>query len=288
LWCALWLMQDNAPLGRDAMWHLTLPSLILTMVLLVAHRERNKWWKPARRLAKTLEGCRAGEFPIDELKDVGGGLAKVAEAVQLLLHDLRDQRRQTAELEAEHRQRVTNRTNALERQMSSLRVQATRDALTGLHNRRMLEECLPKMIHECRQASRTLSILAIDVDNFKTLNDSLGHATGDEFLRSIAQILRSGVRDGDAAIRCGGDEFIVLLPGCSLDAARQLADRLSAMVHSLAKTIKSPIPPGLSVGSASLDILAASASIEQTMAELLEAADKQLYIKKAARKRKVA
>jgi diguanylate cyclase (GGDEF)-like protein len=266
----------------------SLPSLILTMVLLVAYREHRKWWQPARRLARTLEGSRAGELPIDELKAVGGGLAEVAELVELLLHDVRDQRRQTAELEAEHRQRVANRTNALERQMSSLRAQATRDALTGLYNRRMLEECLPKMIQECRERSKELSILAIDVDNFKVLNDSLGHATGDEFLRSIAQILRSGVRDGDAAIRCGGDEFIVLLPGYPPDAARKLADRLSSMVHSLAKTIKSPIPPGLSVGTASLDILAASASIDRTMSELLEAADKQLYIKKAAGKRRVA
>jgi diguanylate cyclase (GGDEF)-like protein len=288
LWCAVWLMLDNAPLGRDAIWHLSLPTLILSAVGLLIFRENHKWWQPSQRMARILKGCRAGELPIEELKKVGGGLAEVAEEVQAALHDLRHQRRLTTQLEAELRQRVASRTSALERQMNSLRAQATRDPLTGLYNRRMLEECLPRMIQECRAGAGELSILAIDVDNFKPLNDSLGHAMGDEFLRSVAQILRSGLRECDTAIRCGGDEFIVLLPGCPLDAARSLADRLAAMVHSLAKTVKSPVPPGLSVGTASLRRIATSSSTELEMSALLEAADKQLYLKKASRKRNAA
>ena len=288
LWCCVWLMLDNAPLGRDAIWHLSLPTLILTAVLLLVYRENRKWWQPTRRITRILKGCRAGELPIEELREVGGGLGEVADVVQALLHDLREQRRLTAELEAELHQRVVSRTSALERQMNSLRAQATRDPLTGLYNRRMLEECLPKMIQQCRADAGELSILAIDIDNFKPLNDSLGHATGDEFLRSIAQILRSGVRECDAAIRCGGDEFIVLLPGCPISAARSLAERLAAMVGSLAKTIKSPIPPGLSVGAASLKRVATGSSPEVDMSALLEAADKQLYLKKASRKRDAA
>jgi diguanylate cyclase (GGDEF)-like protein len=142
------------------------------------------------------------------------------------------------------------------------------------------------MIQECRAEAGELSILAIDVDNFKLLNDAMGHAVGDEFLRSIAQILRSGVREGDAAIRCGGDEFIVLLPGCPLHAARSLGEWLTGMVQSLARTIKSPIAPGLSVGSASLNRVASANSPQEAMAALLEAADKQLYLKKASRKRR--
>jgi diguanylate cyclase (GGDEF)-like protein len=288
LWCSVWQMLQNAPLGRDAVWHLSLPTLILTVILLLVYRENRKWRQPVRRLSTMLRGCRAGELPIDELKVFGGGVAEVAEVAQALLHDLREQRRITAQLEEELRQRVANRTSALERQMSSLRMQAMRDPLTGLHNRRMLEECLPKMIQQCRADGGELSILAIDVDNFKTLNDSLGHAMGDEFLRSIAQILRSGVRECDTAIRCGGDEFIVLLPGCPLVAARSLGERLVAMVGSLAKTVKSPLPPGLSVGAASLKRSAVSSSMEQEMSGLLEAADKQLYLNKASRKRKAA
>jgi diguanylate cyclase (GGDEF)-like protein len=288
LWCAIWLMLDEAPLGRDPIWHQFMPTLILIAVLLLVCREQYMWRQPSRRMARIVEGCRAGELPIGELENVGGGLGEITKVVRAVLHDLRTLRKQTAELEAELRQRVASRTSALERQMSSLRVQATRDPLTGLHNRRMLKECLPKMIQRCREKGGELCILAIDVDNFKTLNDALGHAVGDEFLRSIAQILRSGLRESDTAIRCGGDEFIVLLPGCGIDAARALGDRLAAMVHSLAKTVRSPILAGLSVGAASLKRVPASATAESEMSAFLEAADKQLYLKKASRKRNVA
>jgi diguanylate cyclase (GGDEF)-like protein len=288
LWCAIWLLLENAPLGSAAAIHLSVPTLILATVALLVYRENRKWRAPSRQLKEILEGCRSGERPIEELKTVSGGMTELALVAQQLLHDLRQQKRVAAELENELRQRVAHRTSALERQMSSLRVQATRDALTGLYNRRMLEECLPKMIQECRTSNNDLSVLAIDVDNFKPLNDSLGHAVGDEFLRSIAQILRSGVRECDAAIRCGGDEFIVLLPGCSLPAARALADRLTAVVESLAKTIKSPIPPGISVGTASLMDLTKAATLELAVSSLLQAADKHLYLKKASRKRRVA
>jgi len=288
LWCAIWLMLESATVKRDAAWHLTLPTLILTVVVLMVYRENRTWWRPTRRLKEILEGCRAGERPIEELNDVGGGMVGVAHCVQSLMRDLRNQQRLTAELEAELGQRVAHRTSALERQMSSLRVKATRDALTGLYNRRMLEECLPKMIQECREAGGELSILAIDVDNFKPLNDTLGHAVGDEFLRSIAQILRSGIRECDAAIRSGGDEFIVLLPGCSLPAAQSLGDRLATMVEGLSKTIKSPVAPGLSVGAVALSQMAKSVSMESAASVLLEGADKQLYLTKASRKRRVA
>jgi diguanylate cyclase (GGDEF)-like protein len=292
LWCAIWLIFDNAPATHEAgphlLWHLWIPALILTLVTLLAYRENRKWWRPSRRLKEILEGCRAGECPIEELNDVGGAMAGVARAVAEVLHELRNQKRLTAEFETELSQRVAQRTSALERQMGSLRVKATRDPLTGLYNRRMLEECLPKMIHECRSSGDELSILAIDVDNFKDLNDSLGHAVGDQFLRAIAQILRSGVRECDATIRCGGDEFIVLMPGCSLEVARAQADRLALLVESLAKTIRSPQPPGLSIGTASLAHIDPAIPTESAAPALLEAADKRLYQKKGSRKRHVA
>jgi diguanylate cyclase (GGDEF)-like protein len=289
VWFAVWLMLENASLRHDMAWHLALPTLFVSTIVLLVYRENRQWWRPSRQLKEMIIGCRAGERPIDELKNVGRGMADLAGAVQSLLRDLRHQRKLAAELEAELRQRVAHRTSALERQINSLRTQATRDALTGLYNRRMLEECLPKMAQQCRDVGGELSILAIDVDNFKPLNDSLGHAAGDDFLRSIGQILRSGVRDCDAAIRCGGDEFIVVLPNCPLAAAQSLASRLTAMVGSLAKTIKSPLSPGLSIGAASLKPMAASpTSIESAVSALLESADKQLYLTKASRKRRAA
>jgi diguanylate cyclase (GGDEF)-like protein len=283
-WCGIWLLMSGAAFERQAFWHLTLPTLILTIVGLHIYREYLKWRKPSRRLHEILLGCLNGEKPIDELEEVGGGLSAVAKVSADLLRELRLARKLNAEMDAELQQRVANRTNHLERKMSSLKAQATRDALTGLFNRRMLEERLPTMIQDCRASGEQLAVLAIDVDNFKPINDTLGHARGDELLKTIAQILRSGIRDNDIAIRSGGDEFVILLPGCPMSAAKALSDRLVAMVESLAKTIKSPLRTGISIGIASLSGVASINSHDATMAALLSAADKQLYLTKSARK----
>ena len=125
------------------------------------------------------------------------------------------------EMDREVRQRIANKTEALERKIGSLHNQATRDVLTGLLNRRALDEHLAKAMERCAAKGLAVSVLMIDVDNFKPLNDTLGHAAGDELLRSIGQLLRSTLRDGDTPFRCGGDEFVIVLEGS--DAKRQPA-----------------------------------------------------------------
>src|SRR5690606_14641280 len=132
----------------------------------------------------------------------------VAALLAEILHDLRQQKTAVAELHAETRQRVAQRTDALERQLGSLRQQASRDKLTGLYNRRMLDQCLNQLVDECRAGRRALCLLMMDADYFKQLNDTLGHAAGDDLLRSIGQIIRSALREQDLAFRYGGDEFI--------------------------------------------------------------------------------
>ena len=130
-----------------------------------------------------------------------------------MLRDSRRKRAEAAALEHETRQRIANRTDALERTIGSLRQQATRDVLTGLFNRRMLEEYLPQAVKRCKEARIGLCLLMIDVDHFKLLNDTLGHAAGDELLKTIGQLIRSTIREKDLAFRCGGDEFVVQLEG---------------------------------------------------------------------------
>jgi two-component system cell cycle response regulator len=108
------------------------------------------------------------------------------------------------------------------------------------------------------------------------LNDTLGHAAGDALLRSIGQLLRSTVRGEDVAFRCGGDEFVILLPGCDAGAGRVMADRLVSLTDALGKTVPVPLPPRLSIGIASLSSL-----VEQSPESLMAEADKQLYAVKA-------
>jgi diguanylate cyclase (GGDEF)-like protein/PAS domain S-box-containing protein len=153
-----------------------------------------------------------------------------------------------------------------------LRHQAFHDALTGLANRALFEDRLAHAIAGLRRRGSGLSVLFVDLDDFKTVNDSLGHSTGDELLRSVAERLRYNLRGSDTAARLGGDEFGVLLDGASdIEAASEAARRLLNALE----------PPftidgrQLSV-SASVGIALAGTGAE-TMEELMRNADLAMY-----------
>jgi diguanylate cyclase (GGDEF)-like protein len=196
-----------------------------------------------------------------------------------LLHEIRQADVERAKLEVEMAQRVANRTDALERSMSSLKNQAQRDQLTGLYNRRALEQAFPKVLEQCRATGRDLFVMMIDMDRFKLVNDTLGHLAGDALIGDVGRLIRSHIRETDFAFRYGGDEFAVLLPGASREAARALADRLVVLGGELGETLKVRPAPGLTAGMVSLSEMPGAG-----VAELLKAADEVLYQKKAARK----
>jgi diguanylate cyclase (GGDEF)-like protein len=143
----------------------------------------------------------------------------------------------------------------------------------------MFEGFLERLVGQCQTEDIDLTVMMIDVDNFKTLNDTLGHSAGDELLRNIGQLIRSHVREQDAPFRFGGDEFCIVLPGCSPDSAHKLAKRLIELVDGLASTMNLSRKPRLSIG-----ISAMSETGNVPAIHLLERADKQLYEVKAARK----
>ena len=103
---------------------------------------------------------------------------------------------------------------------------ATRDPLTGLANRRVLEEALPREVARARRTGAPLSVVVLDVDHFKAVNDRYGHPAGDAVLRSVGAALEANTKGYDVAVRLGGDEFAVLLPGCSAPDAGPVAERL--------------------------------------------------------------
>lgn len=242
-------------------------------------RHRRRWAEPARKLTDLISEIRAGQAPSEELAEVGGGLHAVACQIKWVIRDLRQQRQENAQLTMEISQRVANRTNALERKLGSLRQQAFRDSLTGLHNRRMLDQYLPQAVRHCVADGQPLALLMIDVDNFKDLNDALGHAAGDHLLQSLGQLIHSTVRDADAAFRCGGDEFVVVLPGSDTAAARAVAGRMQSLMAALANTLKVAKRPHLSIGICTLADLT-----DPTAENLLARADELLYAQKPSRK----
>lgn len=144
----------------------------------------------------------------------------------------------TAQREARHKEREINHRlkeqiqeiNALQ---EKLKRQALRDSLTGLHNRYYMDEALEKEFANAQRAKYPISIILLDLDHLKTLNDIGGHATGDYALRSLAAQLRASTRKGDTVCRYGGDEFAIILPNTSPEDALARAQELNQRMKSL-------------------------------------------------------
>ncbi len=106
------------------------------------------------------------------------------------------------------------------------------DSLTGLFNRRAFDEYGMELIESFSRIGKPMAILIIDVDNFKRINDTLGHMTGDVVLRSIANSIKRTIRDSDVAFRYGGEEFVVLLPGAGEPGAMKVAEKVRRAVET--------------------------------------------------------
>lgn len=162
--------------------------------------------------------------------------------------------------------------------------QSVTDPLTGLHNRRHFEDALARAMDEARHGERTVSLLLIDMDHFKRLNDGWGHAAGDEALRLLADQVRALLRDGDVAARLGGDEFAVLLQDANRADAAAFAERLVAALKQPGTRSREGMPPRPSV---SVGIAVAPDDARDASA-LMHRADEQLYAAKhAGRERSV-
>ncbi len=160
---------------------------------------------------------------------------------------------------------------AAERSSSQLAALAESDPLTGAMNRSGLERAVAALSGHTGRPQRA-ALLLIDIDHFKTLNDTHGHAAGDEILRLFADTARSQLRQGDIVARHGGDEFVVMLPGLGLQEGMRVAERLrQAFAGALAARPELPGAPTLSIG------VAAGDTDSQPFDQLLQDADSALY-----------
>jgi diguanylate cyclase (GGDEF)-like protein len=114
-----------------------------------------------------------------------------------------------------------------------LRIQSIHDPLTGLFNRRYMEETLEREVHRARRNARPMSVLMLDIDSFKQQNDAFGHEAGDAVLRELGALLKGSLRREDIPCRYGGEEFVLVLPEASLDGAARRAEQLREAVKRL-------------------------------------------------------
>ena len=155
-------------------------------------------------------------------------------------------------------------------QNSILKSLATTDGLTGLYNHRHLYERLEEEAKRCSRHQGTFVVMIIDIDHFKTINDTQGHLTGDKILKELAQILREKTRQSDLVGRYGGEEFLIMLTGTSLNRGFEVAEKIRRVIesHEFSAQISLTVSIGIEEYTG------------EKVSELLEKADKKLYVAK--------
>lgn len=158
---------------------------------------------------------------------------------------------------------------------------ASNDPLTGLSNRRVFDERIQQMMESARRYKMPLSMISMDLDKFKDINDNLGHQAGDEVLKAVAKMLKNAVRSTDLLVRMGGDEFLVVLDNTDLKSARILAERLCVAVDNLNIWANDNSKLGVSIGLSELQA-------GEELRNWLERTDDILYHAKAEGRSRVS
>ncbi|WP_163575646.1 sensor domain-containing diguanylate cyclase [Halomonas faecis] len=232
--------------------------LTLLVTLLVVYLAlRHQLLAPMAALERAMAQVRDGHFTFSRLPLGRGEMGRLIQHFQAMADAIRNH---TEQLE----QRVRERTEELEHV-------ASRDVLTGLINRRGMQALLEEVIERTRREGTTFGLLWLDLDRFKQINDTQGHAVGDRALQAVADVLHAELRPYDKASRWGGDEFLVLLSPCDADALDRIAERLRRGVEELE----------MAGESITVSIGACLAAPGESLDSLLQRADEALYRAKA-------
>jgi diguanylate cyclase (GGDEF)-like protein len=199
-------------------------------------------------------------------------IAHIAFRRTLSLRKLREKLKQSEDNLQKANEILRNRLNEIEALQAQLHEHANRDPLTGLYNRRYLQTTLERELARCHRYGLPLSLMIIDIDHFKSINDKFGHNAGDELLRQLGVILNEGARQEDVPCRYGGEEFVLLFPNMSTEIALKRGEQLrAAFEHTVVTSAHGHVHTTISIGVSTFPAHGTS------MDELIHCADLALY-----------
>jgi diguanylate cyclase (GGDEF)-like protein len=249
---------------------LALVSALAVMVAAVAFQMGRSIVLPLQKLIAAADRIADGDLEVRLAATRSDELGHLT----LVFNQMADRLRQShAEIMAANQ--------AMQQQNRVLETLSITDSLTGLYNRSKLDAILSDQFARFRRTQREFTLLMMDIDHFKTLNDTYGHITGDEVLAAVAQILVQSIRSIDYAARYGGDEFIIILVETSAEQAMKTAERICAQVEGMVyKADSSSIAVTVSIG------IVQCLPEDQTPTAIFARADRALYeAKRAGRNR---
>jgi diguanylate cyclase len=212
---------------------------------------------------------------VDEM-DNGVGEDRLRSIITELLASTRNMSRLNAKL-VEQLGDAKAEVIELRESLESIRTESQIDPVTTLANRMFFDTALADAIRHAHRTGDSLSILMTDIDHFKKFNDSYGHLTGDQVLRIVAMSIKQNVKGLDTAARFGGEEFAIILPGCELRGAIQVAEQVRKAVMSRELVKRST---GENLGRVTISVGVAHIRKDDTSATLIERADAALYAAK--------
>ena len=231
-----------------------------------------------RDITKEKENELRNEELIQELMEVKELQEDNSAQLSILLHEL-DDKNLKLEKEISERKKAEKELRESEERFKNLSIT---DQLTGLYNRRHLQDIARIELARCKKKKTPLCVLLMDVDNFKNFNDSYGHSAGDVVLKSVGRIIKESLRDFDSAFRYGGEEFITVLPETEQEEAIKIAEkiRITLSQKNFYPNSGEPVQKTISIGIAQYQS-------KESLDDMLKRADENMYRAKIQGKNKV-
>jgi diguanylate cyclase (GGDEF)-like protein len=252
-------VDDIASISRKLCYEIYgLAGSILLLALLFGGFALGKIIHPVERLEKAAKRISEGNLDIRTNIRTSDELGKLSTAFDDMVERLQRQINELDEL--------------VEKKTEAIRRLAVTDVLSGLYNRRYFNEKASELFRDALKEGRHFSVLMIDIDDFKRINDDFGHLKGDEVIRIVGEVLRKTIRRSDKACRYGGEEFVILMPGTRSNEAFEVAERIRKNIKALVEEKLNGMKVSVSIGIAEVDF-----SQDVTIEDVMKRADEVLY-----------